>query len=147
VSGPKLAAVDSSPWIVWVEADPALLAVVEPLFEQIGLGRVNAVSSTVVLLEVLTGAFRRGNDLLARRFEDVLGETRGVALLPVTREIAREAARLRASHGLRTPDSIHLATAIVAGAAEFVTMDRRLARVKEIPVRVLKPATPKRPHR
>jgi len=147
VSGPRLAAVDSSPWIVWVEADPALLAVVEPLFEEIELGRVHAVSSTIVLLEVLTGAFRRGNDLLARRFEEVFGETRGVALLPVTREIAREAARLRAAHGLRTPDSIHVATAIVAGAAEFVTMDRRLARVKEIPVRVLRPAAPKRPRR
>ncbi|HUM01420.1 MAG TPA: PIN domain-containing protein [Thermoanaerobaculia bacterium] len=147
MSGPRLAAVDSSPWIVWVEADPALLAVVEPLFEEIELGRVHAVSSTIVLLEVLTGAFRRGNDLLARRFEEVFGETRGVALLPVTREIAREAARLRAAHGLRTPDSIHVATAIVAGAAEFVTMDRRLARVKEIPVRVLRPAAPKRPRR
>jgi len=44
------------------------------------------------------------------------------------------------------PDAIHLATAFAAEAAEFVTTDRRLARVKEIEVRVLRAAgkVPKR---
>jgi predicted nucleic acid-binding protein len=61
--------------------------------------------------------------------------------VPVTLEVARHAARLRAAYGLRTPDAIHLATAVAAEAAEFVTTDRRLARVKEIEVRVLKAAS------
>jgi predicted nucleic acid-binding protein len=144
VTDPKLVAVDSSPWIVWIEGDRRLLPAVASVFEEIARGRVRVVSSTIVLLEVLTGAFRRRNELLARKFEAALSDVEGVALLPVTREIAREAARLRTVHGLRTPDSLHLATAIIAGASEFVTMDRRLGRVKEIPVRVLKPVAPKR---
>jgi predicted nucleic acid-binding protein len=140
-------AVDSSPWIVWIEGDSGLLPSVAPLFEEVLRGRMRVVSSTIVLLEVLTGAFRRRDDLLARKFETALCDVEGVVLVPVTREIAREAARLRGVHGLRTPDALHVATAIVAGAVEFVTMDRRLARVREIPVRVLKPAAPKRPRR
>jgi predicted nucleic acid-binding protein len=48
-------------------------------------------------------------------------------------------ARLRAANRLRTPEAIHLVTALEAGASAFVTTDRRLARVAEIPVRVLRP--------
>lgn len=56
-------------------------------------------------------------------------------------DIARRAAGLRARYGVRTADAIHLATALVAGASAFVTTDRRLARVKEIEVRVLRAAS------
>lgn len=35
---------------------------------------------------------------------------------------------LRAQHGLKTPDAIHLATALSHGCAEFRTNDLRLAR-------------------
>src|ERR1017187_550024 len=79
--------------------------------------------------------------LLARRAEEVLTGLDGSTVVPVTLEVARHAARLRAAYGLRTPDAIHLATAVAAEAAEFVTTDRRLARVKEIEVRVLKAAS------
>ncbi len=144
MTDPKLVAVDSSPWIVWIEGDHELLPAVASLFDAVEDGGIRVVSSTIVLLEVLTGAFRRGDDLLARKFEAALSDVEGVALIPVTREIAREAARLRATHGLRTPDAIHIATAIEAQADEFVTMDRRLARVKEISVRVLGPSESKR---
>ena len=41
-------------------------------------------------------------------------------------EIAEEAARLRAAHKIRTPDSIQLATAINGGASFFLTNDDRL---------------------
>jgi predicted nucleic acid-binding protein len=58
----------------------------------------------------------------------------------VDRAIGEGAARLRARYGLRTPDAIHLATAVAARAEAFVTTDRRLARVRELEVRVLRPA-------
>lgn len=46
---------------------------------------------------------------------------------PATREIARRAALLRASHGsrLRLPDALVVATAIVLDADRVVTTDRR----------------------
>jgi predicted nucleic acid-binding protein len=45
-----------------------------------------------------------------------------------------QASDLRATYTLRTPDALHLATAIVAGAEAFVTEDRRLSNIPAIRV-------------
>jgi predicted nucleic acid-binding protein len=44
----------------------------------------------------------------------------------VDRAIAERAATIRAVHGFRTPDALHLATAHLAGADVFVTNDDKL---------------------
>jgi predicted nucleic acid-binding protein len=142
-----LFALDTAVWIHWIEQDERFLPAVAPWFAALREERATAVTSVLALLETLTGAFRRGDDLLARRYEEILGRLSGVTVLPVTRSVARRAAQLRTFHGLATPDAIHVATAIEARAEKFVTTDRRLARVKEIPVRVLKPGAPTRPRR
>ena len=48
--------------------------------------------------------------------------------------MADRAAHLRARYDLRTPDSIHLASALESRADLFLTNDRRLCQVEEIPV-------------
>ncbi|MDL2321475.1 PIN domain-containing protein [Desulfosarcina sp. OttesenSCG-928-B08] len=53
-------------------------------------------------------------------------------IIPVTTEIAEFAARLRANHGLRTPDAIQVATAILYQADFFLTNDARLTRLEQI---------------
>ena len=60
-----------------------------------------------------------------------------VALLDVTKPVLEKATELRAHLNLKTPDAIHLASAILAGAAAFLTGDRNLARCTEVPVEVL----------
>ena len=141
MSASRLVALDTPVWIAFIEQKSAFLADVNPLFESLKSGRVRVVTSTVGLIEILTGALLRGDELLARRAEEILTGLNGSTVVPVTLEVARQAARLRAAYRLRTPDAIHLATAVAAEAAEFVTTDRRLARVKEIEVRVLKAAS------
>lgn len=131
-------ALDTGPWILWIEQNPAFLPVVGPIFREFEEGRATAVTSVMAVLEVLTGAMRREDDVLVRRYESLFTESAGVVVLDVDMDIARRAAELRARHGVRTADAIHLATALAAGASAFVTTDRRLARVKEIEVRVLK---------
>ena len=49
-----------------------------------------------------------------------------VSLLQHDRACFERAALLRARHGLKMPDALHLATAQAAGAACLVTNDRRL---------------------
>ena len=133
-------ALDTGPWILWIEQNPALLPAVGPIFREIEEGRATAVTSVIAVLEVLTGAMRREDDVLVRRYESLFAESAGVVVLDVDMDIARRAAGLRARYDVRTADAIHLATALAAGASAFVTTDRRLARVKEIEVRVLKAA-------
>jgi predicted nucleic acid-binding protein len=48
--------------------------------------------------------------------------------------IAIKAAELHAVYGIKTPDALHLATAITSGAEVFVSQDVGLKRVKEIAV-------------
>lgn len=141
MSAAPLVALDTPVWIAFIEQKSAFLADVNPLFEGLKSGRIRVVTSSVGLIEILTGALLRGDELLARHAEEVLTGLDGSTIVPVTIEVARIAARLRAAYGLRTPDAIHLATAVAAEAEELVTTDRRLARVKEIEVRVLKAAS------
>ena len=57
-------------------------------------------------------------------------------LVPVDADIARVAAALRTTYRLKTPDTLHLATAIVIGADRFVTGNRRdfTTAITEIPI-------------
>jgi predicted nucleic acid-binding protein len=57
--------------------------------------------------------------------------------LPITSDIAEQAASLRARYGLRTPDALQIATALAADCGAFVTNDARLQRVTELRVLVL----------
>ncbi|MDR2564528.1 MAG: type II toxin-antitoxin system VapC family toxin [Bifidobacteriaceae bacterium] len=84
--------------------------------------------SPLVRLECLVRPVARGDDELARRYEDALAQFRW---LPITDKAFDRALRLRAAHGLRTPDALHLATALVSGCDEFWTNDRRLDRAAD----------------
>jgi len=54
---------------------------------------------------------------------------RVVQFIDVSREVARRAGGLRATHPtLRTPDAIHLATALVCKASRFITNDVALGK-------------------
>jgi len=58
-------------------------------------------------------------------------------MIDVDGMIAERAADLRARYNLRTPDAIHIATAIVAGCDAFLTNDLALRRVTELRVLTL----------
>ncbi len=57
-----------------------------------------------------------------------------LTIYPMDEEIAEEVARLRALNNCKMPDAIIVATAIIHNADVFLTNDRRLAAIKEIPV-------------
>jgi predicted nucleic acid-binding protein len=52
-------------------------------------------------------------------------------------EVIERATALRARYGLRTPDAIHLATAIEQGADLVISGDAALSRCPEIKVELL----------
>ena len=109
------------------EAAGTLLAAAEA-------GRCRLVSSVLTRMEVLVVPKRHGQEALCRRYRDFFDSFPNLAVLPVDDGVAEVAADLRAAHGLRAPDALHLATAIRAGAGVFVSEDRRLRRVREISV-------------
>lgn len=72
-----------------------------------------------------------------KRYREFFSGAVSLVTLSVSREIAELAAELRAKHGLKTPDAIHLATARHAGASFFITNDDRLPALAGLEVVVL----------
>ena len=97
-------------------------AAVEALRDARGTGATLVVPASAYA-ESLVGPSRRGSDAIAT--VDAFLDALPAAVEPASREIAREAAGLRATHGgaLRLPDALVLATARVMGADLVLTTD------------------------
>src|SRR5262249_44536224 len=99
-------------------------------------GSIEIVSSELTVLEALVGPLKSGNTILEKAFEDAFRGTE-MRLLPITQPILREAARLRATTKLRTPDALHAATATGAGCVLFVTNDVGFRALASPPIVIL----------
>ena len=132
------AAIDSSVFIYYAEANPQFGAAAHGVFSLCEAPKKKVFASTLVITEVLTG-YRKKKD---REAEDTFWNIAralapGLIFLPVTVAVADTSADFRAKYNLRTPDALHIAAAIQADAGCFITNDRRLKAVKEIPVLLL----------
>ena len=67
---------------------------------------------------------------LAEHYEELLSNSRGIAVMDLTRDQLRIAAQLRAATGVKTPDALQLAAALGAGCTTFVTNDRRIPAIR-----------------
>lgn len=122
-------ALDTSVFIFFIEEHPKYHALVEPLFSAIDRGRLRAVTSSITLLEVLVVPYRVGNLVLAEKYETLLSRSEGLTMVDLTPALLRSAAQLRATHNLRTPDSLQLAAALAEYCRVFLTNDRQLPSV------------------
>jgi predicted nucleic acid-binding protein len=96
--------------------------------------RLRLVTSVLTLMEVLVVPKREGQEQLCHRYRELFASFPRLTVLSIDPAIAEVASDLRATYTLRTPDALHLATAIVAGAEAFVTEDRRLSSISAIRV-------------
>ena len=80
--------------------------------------------STLVFAELLVPAYRKKEMTRVASITGILSNYPNLTICPVTTQISIKAARLRADCNLRTPDAIHLATALAHKADALVTNDR-----------------------
>jgi predicted nucleic acid-binding protein len=128
---------ETAPLIYYVEENSTYVAKMDVIIATIEDRSLEAVSSVITLTEVLTHPFKRGDTRLEREYRDILLNSGGFRLLPVTSRLAESAADLRARYNLRTPDALHVATGIDATCDAFLTNDAGIKRVTEIAVLVL----------
>lgn len=74
---------------------------------------------------------RLGREDVARHYEVLLTTFPNLTVVAVDREVAREAARLRAGYNVRPADALQVAAALVYGAIAFVTHDSRPSRLAD----------------
>jgi predicted nucleic acid-binding protein len=114
---------DTAPLIYFIEKHPVYLPLVRPFFQAVERGDIQVITSTLTLTEALVHPYRHGNQSLAQQYSRILLNSRNLKTLSVSSEIATEAARIRATYGLKTPDSIQLATARVGQTTAFLSND------------------------
>ncbi len=131
-------ALDSNIFIYALEQNSDWSKSAIAVLRQLEGDRVTGVASVLCLSEVLAAPFmesqQMGDD--AQLFMEGL---EGLDYIPMNAEIAIRAGRLRAAHGpkLKTPDSIHLATALWERADYFVTNDRELLKLANLKIILL----------
>lgn len=113
---------DANVVIYFVEAFPEYLPQVEALFAAVVAADAVLVTSELTLAEVLVKPMRDGRDDIVREYEAFLtsGE---IELVPISREVLRQSASLRANLRMKTPDAIHVATAVAHGCTVFASND------------------------
>lgn len=133
-SGPVY--LDANGFIYSVERIEPYRALLEPMWLSAQTGQFEVVSSELVILETLVKPLREGDTVLENLFRALLA-AREVRLIPATAALWEQAARLRATTGLKTPDALHAATALATGSTLFVTNDPGFRRVSDLPVVIL----------
>jgi len=135
--------IDTAPIIYFIEEHPKYLQVVRPVFVEIDSGNIEAITSTVTLLEVLVHPLRVGDETLAGKYRDILLSSEGLTTFEILHETSEIASGLRAKYSIRTPDAIQIAVGIRYGATRFLTNDPDLRKVSEIKVLILDDYLPK----
>lgn len=137
LKGVESIAIDTAPFIYYIEENKTFIDVLHRLFTLVSEGRIVAYTSVVTLIEVLTKPIEEGNEELVKKYTALLTYSENLSLIDVDRGMAVEIARLRAKYHIKTPDAIQLATGIANGAKAFITNDANLKRVKDIQVVLL----------
>nr|WP_236117133.1 PIN domain-containing protein [Hassalia byssoidea] len=74
-------------------------------------------------METLVVPLRNADTFLMNAYEELL-LSGGMRLIPISQFILRQAANLRATTSLKTPDAIHAATALSVSCNQFINNDK-----------------------
>ncbi len=124
-----LVGLDTSVWIYHLEANERYLGLTTQILDAVRAGRPKAVTSVITLMELNVRPYKLNQPGVALHYEAVVTNFPHLQLFDVDRAIARRAAQLRATYGLRPADALHVATSFVAGATAWITNDRALGRL------------------
>lgn len=130
--------VDASVIAFHLMAAPDYLPLTRVLFDLLSAGRVTGQTSAVSLYQILAEPYRRGEARMAEDVQKQLSGCPGLEVVPVTPEIAAQAAQAQAQLGGRIERALQISTAVDRGADLYLTEGSRLRRIAGIPVADLK---------
>lgn len=129
--------IETAPFIYYVEKHPLYGVKIRGVFQIIEQTNIQIVTSTITLTEVLTKPIKNGDAQLVNIYRGLLSRHKSIQIYSVLPSIAEKAAELRAKYNLRTPDALHIATAIESNSDAFLTNDLGLKRITELQVLIL----------
>jgi len=130
-------AVDTAPFIYYIEENPSYLPRIAPIFLAADAAQIVLVTSTITVAEVLIHPLRLGAMNLRDEYLDLFLHSANLELQSIDVEVAQRAAALRAVHNIRLPDALQIAAALHTGCTAFLTNDQQLSRINNLRVLIL----------
>lgn len=124
---------DTAPIVYTVETSPLFAQRVDAVLARLG---VIPITSEMARLECRVKPMRDGNLTLLQDFDDYFDSTIA-EIVPLTRDVVDKATEIRAQFNFKTPDSLHLAAAVVSNCDIFLTNDQRLNRFTGITIEIV----------
>ena len=118
-----------------IEGEDQVRVPIENRLKEIPDQECTTVTSRLSLLECRCKPVREEQEDLLVLY-DAFFASREVVLWEIDAVVVDKATELRGKLGLRTPDAIHVASAVVSGATAFWTTDKALAKCPQMPVEV-----------
>ena len=118
-------ALDANVLIYLIDDAEPLGSLAGAVVDAIGPGGLRASMATIGQVEILAGPARSGDAVAFERTADEIRSV-GLDILPLTADIAEDAAWIRGQGPLGLADAIHVASARAAGATALITNDRRI---------------------
>ena len=128
--------IDTVVAIYSVEWNPEYFELLQPLWLKFQSEEIELISSELILMETLVLPLRNEDSLLINAYEELL-LSEPMQLVPIDQSILRQAANLRATNSIKTPDAIHAATAMAVNCDLFITNDKGFRNLAELPVVIL----------
>jgi len=128
---------DSCVLIYFLEGHELFGRQAKKIMEKVESGDMKASISALTIMELLTGPYRCKNELLALEYHALLYYFPNLQIVDINLDIAVDAARIRGTYGIATPDSLLLATALQVKADAFITSDKSLSKFKELNISLL----------
>ena len=124
-------ALDTPIFIYHFEKSERYFKVTQEIFSRLDTEKnFTAVTSIITLIELTVKPLREARHDLVKEYTQKLLFDDKLTTFAVDEEIARKAAELRANYGIKTPDAVQIATALVAQADAFITNDAELKRIE-----------------
>lgn len=120
--------IDSSALIYAIEVPGQYPGLRSKVFLPFAHAELTLVTSWITLAEVLIRPLQMGDSTLISTYRQFLAPSPALEILRVDSGVCDKAAALRAAHGLRLPDAIHIATGVAASCTFFVTGDAEWAK-------------------
>jgi predicted nucleic acid-binding protein len=124
---------DTAPIVYTVETSPLFAQRVDVVLNRAG---VIPITSKMARLECRVKPMRNGNSILLQDFDDYFNNTIA-EIVPLARDVIDKATEIRAQFNFKTPDSLHLAAAVVSKCDVFLTNDQRLNRFTGITIEIV----------
>jgi len=132
----KTIALDSMVFIYLLEKNEKYFSLAETIFELLEKQKISAVTSIISPLEVLSTSKLEKDQERVSLYARFFKEETNLTVVNLDWQIMEVAADLRRTYGIKTPDSIQLATAKIQNVPLFITNDesfKKVGKVKDFP--------------